>query len=75
MKNPMAVATQLGALAFAMSAIGPAAADPAASPYPNMAPIAQYRMASPAEEIALARSAAPPSISDDAKILVLGAHG
>jgi hypothetical protein len=37
-----------------------------------MAPIAQYRIASRAEEIALARSAAPPSISDHAQILVLG---
>jgi hypothetical protein len=40
-----------------------------------MAPVAQYRMASPAEEIALARSAAPESISKDAEILVLGDHG
>jgi hypothetical protein len=75
MKTPTAVATRLGTLALVLSAMGPAAADPAASPFPNMAPIAQYRMASPAEEIALARSAAPPSISDDAQILVLGAHG
>jgi hypothetical protein len=45
------------------------------APYPTMAPIAQYRMASADEEIALARSAAPPSISGDAEILVLGAHG
>src|SRR5690242_1629197 len=40
-----------------------------------MAPLAQYRMANPTEEIALARSAAPSSISRDAKILVLGARG
>ncbi|HTW34712.1 MAG TPA: hypothetical protein VMD53_08840 [Rhizomicrobium sp.] len=43
--------------------------------YPAMAPIVQYRMASAEEESALARSAAPPSISTDADILVLGAHG
>ena len=73
MKNSAAV--HLGALVFIASAVGSAAAALAASPYPNMAPIAQYRMASPEEEIALARSAAPPSISGDAKILVLGAHG
>ena len=43
--------------------------------YPNMAPVDQYRMASRSEEIALARSAAPASISNDAEILVLGEHG
>jgi hypothetical protein len=43
------------------------------SPYPTMAPIEQYRMNRDAE-IALARTAAPPSISRDAEILVLGQH-
>lgn len=43
--------------------------------YPNMAPVDQYRMASQSEEIALARSAAPASISNDAEILVLGDRG
>jgi hypothetical protein len=46
-----------------------------ATPYPAMAPIAQYRIADPQEEIALARSAAPPSISADAQVLVLGSQG
>jgi hypothetical protein len=41
------------------------------SPYPGMAPIAQYRMDRDAE-IALARTAAPASISRDAEVLVLG---
>ncbi len=41
------------------------------SPYPSMAPIEQYRMDRDAE-IALARTAAPPSISRDAEVLVLG---
>jgi len=41
--------------------------------YPAMAPIDQYRMAHDAE-IAMARSAAPESISRDAEILVLGQH-
>src|SRR5262249_47544620 len=41
------------------------------SPYPSMAPIEQYRMSRDAE-IALARTAAPPSISRDAEVLVLG---
>lgn len=39
--------------------------------YPTMAPIARYRMDRDSE-IALARTAAPPSISRDAEILVLG---
>lgn len=42
--------------------------------YPAMAPLEQYRMERNAE-IALARSAAPPAISSDAKILVLGPAG
>lgn len=47
------------------------APDPA-SPYPNMAPIAEYRMDRGAE-IAMARTAAPASITRDAEIWVLGA--
>ena len=46
----------------------------AAAPYPKMAPIDQYLMDRDAE-IALARSAAPASISRDATILVLGRKG
>jgi hypothetical protein len=46
-----------------------------ATPYPAMAPIAQYRIGDPQEEIALARSAAPPSISADAQVLVLSSQG
>jgi hypothetical protein len=40
------------------------------SPYPSMAPLEQYLMHRDAE-IALARSAAPESISGDAEIMVL----
>jgi hypothetical protein len=47
----------------------------APTPYPAMAPIAQYRIASQADEIALARSAAPPSISGDADVMTLGDRG
>jgi hypothetical protein len=43
--------------------------------YPEMAPVEQYRIANRQDEIALARSAAPPSISGDAEVLVLGTHG
>jgi hypothetical protein len=43
--------------------------------YPSMAPLDQYLMTDRNTEISLARSAAPESISRDAKILVLGRHG
>src|ERR1700723_4726849 len=52
-----------------------AIAQDATTPYPNMAPIDQYLMTDQAAEIALARSAAPESISRDAEVLVLGRHG
>ena len=44
------------------------------APYPSMAPIEQY-MLDHNDEIALARSAAPESISRDAEVLVLGRKG
>jgi hypothetical protein len=43
--------------------------------YPSMAPLDQYLMEDRGSEIALARSAAPESISRDAEVLVLGRHG
>jgi hypothetical protein len=43
--------------------------------YPSMAALDRYLMADRNAEIALARSAAPDSISRDAKVLVLGPHG
>jgi hypothetical protein len=42
--------------------------------YPTMAPVEQYRM-DRAAEVALAKTAAPASISDAAEVLVLGASG
>jgi hypothetical protein len=45
------------------------------TPYPNMAPVEQYMMQDRGAEIALAKSAAPDSISRDAEVLVLGRHG
>jgi len=50
-------------------------AQDAKAPYPTMAPLEQYLIANRDNEIALARSAAPESISADADILVLGRHG
>jgi hypothetical protein len=43
--------------------------------YPSGAPLGQYRMASRSEEIALARTAAPASIANDADVMVLGDRG
>lgn len=43
--------------------------------YPEMAPLSRYIITGRQTEIALARSAAPPSISDRATILVFTAHG
>jgi len=45
------------------------------TPYPDMAPLEQYLMPDRNAEIALARTAAPESISRDATVLVLGKHG
>lgn len=42
--------------------------------YPSMAPVEQYMMERSAE-VALARSAAPKSISQDATVMVMGRHG
>jgi hypothetical protein len=50
-------------------------AQDAKTPYPSMPPIEQYLMPDRNAEIALARSAAPPSISRDATVMVLGSHG
>lgn len=43
--------------------------------YPSMAPLSQYLMSDREAEIALARSAAPEAISNDAEILVLEKDG
>lgn len=64
-----AILTLLGCLVTA------AWADDAKAPYPAMAPLDQYLMADRNAEIALARSSAPPSISDNATVLVLGRQG
>lgn len=68
---PLAVGLVLAAWSLAVAA----QAQPAKSPYPQMAPVEQYLTPGREDEIALARSAAPPSISQDAEVLVLGTHG
>jgi hypothetical protein len=62
-------------LVVALCLIWQAQAQDAKTPYPSMAPLDQYLMADRSSEIALARSAAPESISRDAAVLVLGRHG
>ncbi|HWY59645.1 MAG TPA: hypothetical protein VNZ03_34600 [Terriglobales bacterium] len=63
------------ALAVMLGASWQAHAQDAKASYPNMAPLDQYLMTDRNAEIALARSAAPESISRDAKVMVLGRHG
>ena len=65
-----------GVVRMGIAVLLPAAAwaQGTATPYPARAPVAAYRM-DRAREIALARSAAPSSISGGARILVLGAAG
>ena len=65
----------VGGLSLLLWLIGPAWAADSKPSYPAMAPIEQYRVASAAEEIALARSAAPTSISGDADVFRLGDRG
>jgi hypothetical protein len=69
------IASGFFALALALSTARHAQAQDAKNPYPtSMAAIEQYLMDRDAE-IALARSAAPPAISNDATVLVLGRNG
>jgi hypothetical protein len=59
----------------ALGTAWPAQAQDAKATYLNMAPLDQYLTADRSAEIALARSAAPESISRDAEVMVLGQHG
>ena len=58
-----------------LAAAGHAQTQTPANPYPTRAPLSEYLMADQQAEIALARTAAPPSISQDAEILVLTPTG
>jgi len=64
----------LAVLALALWAL-PAWSAPAPAEYPKMAPLTQYLSADQTSEIALARSAAPPSIAAKATVLTLGRQG
>jgi hypothetical protein len=74
-KKVGAIAIKSFALLVVLGTAYQATAQDAKAPYPNMAPIEQYLMTDQSAEIALARSAAPESISRDAGVLVLGRHG
>ncbi len=63
------------ALVVVLGAAWQAHAADAKTPYPNMAPLDQYLIADRNAEVALARTAAPESISRDAEIMVLGQRG
>jgi hypothetical protein len=68
------------ALAFLVQVVLPGAtcearAQAGKATYPAMAPVNEYLMADESSEIALARSAAPATISDGAEVMVLGPKG
>jgi hypothetical protein len=68
------IALTSSALVLALGAISQVQAQ-SKTQYPSMATLDQYLMADRNAEIALARGAAPESISHDAKVLVLGPRG
>jgi hypothetical protein len=74
-KEISAIAIKSFALLLVLATAYQAMAQDAVAPYPTMALIDQYLMMDRDAEIALARSAAPESISRDAEVLVLGRHG
>jgi hypothetical protein len=61
-------------LVLMLTTVWQALAQDSKTSYPTMAPLDQYLMERDTE-IALARSAAPPSIADDAEVMVFGKHG
>lgn len=63
------------ALILVLSMVWRVRAEDRPTPYASMAPVEQYLPTDRNAEIALARSAAPDGISQDATILVLGRHG
>jgi hypothetical protein len=64
-----------GFIAQSLPATTQASAQATKNLYPTMAPLAQYLMSDQNAEIALARTAAPKSISDAADIMVLTRNG
>ena len=62
-------------LLFLVAATQQIQAQPQPAQYPTAAPLNQYLIPAKADEIALARSAAPASIADGAEVLVLTQDG
>ncbi len=75
MKRNIAETIAPGAFALVLALGAWGRAQDAKPLYPSMAPLEQYLIADRNAEIALARSAAPESISRDAGVMVLGRHG
>jgi hypothetical protein len=73
-KGPSTLAFAIFALLVLLAAASMAQAQDVKTPYPSMAPLEQYLMERDAE-VAMARSAAPESISKDAEVMVLSRHG
>ncbi len=73
MSSKMKIISGVFALVVILAACGQA--QDSKTPYPTMAPLGQYLITDRNAEMALARSAAPDSISHDAAVLVLGQHG
>lgn len=77
MRPTRARTSALGSIALVVAFLAAwlAKAQESKTPYPAMASLEQYLMPDRNEEIKLARSAAPDSISRNAEVLVLGRHG
>ena len=75
MRNNSLIALAFVVLVVTPGAISPLRAQAQKAPYSAMAPLGQYLMPDEKSEIALARSAAPASISDGAEVMVLGRTG
>jgi hypothetical protein len=69
------LATITSVLAVLLGSFTCANADDAARQYSKMAALSEYLSPSKADEITLAKSAAPPSLSNGAEIQVFGVHG
>jgi hypothetical protein len=74
-KNNMRIAAAAFVIPILFLWPAPARAQAAKAPYPAMAPLDQYLIPDEKAEIALARSAAPASISDAAEVMVLRRDG
>lgn len=73
-KIARAIALGILTTVIVVSTVRQVRAQDAKAPYPKMAPLGQYLMERNAET-ELARSAAPPAVSRDAEVLVLGRNG